>query len=190
VLLVTARPDDAGFIDQRAIAKELLDEVQAQVAEGRLEVELLRPPTLEALQQRLRDNKRPVHILHFDGHGTFDGDPAAQPGPLLSGGGQQGQLAFEDADGRMDLVAADTLANVLQAAGVRLAVLTACQSAVGAADDAFSSVAGRLIRGGVDAVVAMGASVLVVAAARYVEAFYRDACRPDAMCIVEIAMRR
>ncbi len=173
VLLVTARPDGAGFIDQRAIARELLDEVQAQVAEGRLEVELLRPPTLEALQRRLRDVRRPVHILHFDGHGAFDGDPA-QHGQLLSDPRAQGKLAFEDDDGRLELVAADRLANVLQGGGVRLAVLTACQSAVGAADDAFSSVAGRLIQGGVDAVVAMGASVLVVAAARYVEAFYRE----------------
>src|SRR5262249_1620497 len=86
VLLVTARPDDAGFIDQRAIAKELLDEVQPQAAEGRIMIELLRPPTLAALQQRLRDKQRPVHILHFDGHGTFDGDPSAQQGPLLRGG--------------------------------------------------------------------------------------------------------
>jgi tetratricopeptide (TPR) repeat protein len=173
VLLVTARPDDAGFIDQRAIARELLDEVQAQAAEGRIEIELLRPPTLAALQQRLRDKKRPVHILHFDGHGAFAGEVAGSHEQLLSGRAQ-GWLAFEDDDGKTQLVAADTLANVLQAVGVRLAVLTACQSAVGAAEDAFSSVAGRLIKGGVDAVVAMGASVLVVAAARYVEAFYRE----------------
>jgi tetratricopeptide (TPR) repeat protein len=178
VLLVTARPDDAGFIDQRAIAKELLDEVQAQVAEGRLDVELLRPPTLAALQRRLRDKARPVHILHFDGHGVFDAGAVGAHEQLLSDG-QQGQLAFEDDNGKIELVPADMLANVLQVGGVRLAVLTACQSAVGAADDAFSSVAGRLIKGGVDAVVAMGASVLVVAAARYVEAFYRELARGE-----------
>lgn len=176
VLLVTARPDDAGFIDQRAIAKELLDEVQSQVAEGRLEVELLRPPTLDALRERLRDTRNPVHILHFDGHGAFAGTPEGSDTHALEGR-PQGLLAFEDDAGKMDLVAADMLGNVLQAAGVRLAVLTACQSAVGDAEDAFSSVAGRLIKGGVDAVVAMGASVLVVAAARYVEAFYRELAR-------------
>jgi len=176
VLLVTARPDDAGFIDQRAIARELLDEVQGQIDEGKLELEFLRPPTLEALQQRLRDAKRPVHILHFDGHGAF---PEAQPdmsSELKLGGdpAPQGVLAFEDETGKTQLVDADTLANVLQQSSVRLAVLTACQSAVGATDDAFSSIAGRLIKGGADAVVAMGASVLVAAAARYVEAFYRE----------------
>src|SRR5207249_1156176 len=56
-------------------------------------------------------------------------------------------------------------------------VLTACQSAMSAADDAFSSVAARLIKGGVDAVAAMSSSVLVASATRYVEAFYRELAR-------------
>ena len=176
VLLVTARPDDTGFIDQRAIARELLDEVQEQIAEGKLALEFLRPPTLQALQQRLRDKTRPVHILHFDGHGTFDSTDVGQQNHVLSGK-PRGKLAFEDAAGRLALVDADTLANVLQASNTPLAVLTACQSARSTPDDAFSSVAGRLIKGGVDAVVAMSASVLVVTAARYVEAFYRELAR-------------
>ncbi len=65
------------------------------------------------------------------------------------------------------------LAKVLRDSGVRLAVLTACQSALSAADDAFSSVAAQLIRSGVDAVVAMSARVLVASATCYVEALYR-----------------
>jgi len=70
-------------------------------------------------------------------------------------------------------VKAENVAQVLQDSGVRLAVLTACQSAMGAADDAFSSVAAQLIRSGVDAVTAMSASGLTVSATRYAEAFYR-----------------
>ena len=81
-------------------------------------------------------------------------------------GGEQGKLAFEDAEGKLDLVKADDLAQVLQDSGVKLAVLDACQSAMGAADDVFSSVAARLIQGGVDAVVAMSASVLVASSTR------------------------
>lgn len=56
---------------------------------------------------------------------------------------------------------------------MKLALLTACKSAVSAADDAFSSVAGRLIRGGVDAVIAMSASLLVASATSYTRTFYR-----------------
>jgi hypothetical protein len=63
---------------------------------------------------------------------------------------------------------------VLQHRGVRLVVLTACQSAVSAPDDALSSVAAQLLQGeGADAVVAMSASLLTVSAARYAETFYR-----------------
>jgi tetratricopeptide (TPR) repeat protein len=173
ILLVTARPQGTGFVNPRSIAHQLLNEVQSQIEAGAIELEFLRPPTLSALRHRLGDSKRPaVHLLHFDGHGTFALNELPQDGLRLSGGGQ-GMLAFEDDEGKLDLVKAEDVAQVLQHSGVRLAVITACQSAMSASDDAFSSIAARLIRGGLDAVVAMSASVLVVSAARYVEAFYR-----------------
>ncbi|MBS1967979.1 MAG: CHAT domain-containing protein, partial [Chloroflexi bacterium SZAS-1] len=177
VLLVTARPDDAGFVDPRGIARELLDEVErGDQASGAppIAVEFLRPPTLPALTERLANTALPpIHILHFDGHGVFAAATPAADGLVLGEAGGRGMLAFETADGLLDLVPADRLAEVLNGSGVRLAMLTACQSAMTGGDDPFSSVAGRLIRGGVDAVVAMSASVLVASAARYVEAFYR-----------------
>jgi len=174
ILLVTARPEGAGFIDPRGIARELLDEVQNHINEGSIAVEFLRPPTLRALRARLSDTKRPsVHILHFDGHGAYKPEELSQDGLRLNGSGM-GILAFENDEGKLELIDAGELAQVLQDSGVQLAVLNACQSDVGASDDAFSSVATKLIAGGVDAVVAMGASVLVVSAARFVEAFYRE----------------
>src|SRR6266571_1752900 len=173
ILLVTARPTGTGFLDPRGVARELLDEVEEQVKSGAIELDFLRPPTLTALRNRLKDISCPVHILHFDGHGVFEGAVDNQDG-LHKSGGQQGKLAFEDSDGNLDLVEADQLAQVLQDSGVRLAVLDACQSAMGAADNAFSSVAARLIQGGVDTVVAMSTSVLVAATTRYFEAFYRE----------------
>src|SRR5579859_5709352 len=136
-------------------------------------LEFLRPPTLSALRTRLEDTTRPIHILHFDGHGIFEGEAVSQSGVSKSGGGQ-GKLAFEHEDGKLDLVDAGKLAQVLQDSGVRLAVLDACQSAMGSDVDAFSSVATRLIQGGVDNVVAMSASVLVAATTRYFERFYRE----------------
>ncbi|HLX56615.1 MAG TPA: CHAT domain-containing protein, partial [Ktedonobacteraceae bacterium] len=172
VLLVTARPEETGFVDPRGIARELLDEVQGQIETGAIELEFLRPPTLKALRQRLRDSKRPVHVLHFDGHGAFDEKIGGHDEHLLDGSGH-GKLAFEDDKGQLDLVDAEDLAQVLQDSRIKLTVLTACQSAMSSADDAFSSVAARLIRGGIDAVVAMSASVLVASATLYVEAFYR-----------------
>ncbi len=137
--------------------------MQQQVDSGVIALEFLRPPTLPALRTRLSDaSLPPIQVLHFDGHGVF-----------AKGKNAQGMLAFENDQGRVDLVRAEDVAQVLQDSGVRLAVLTACQSALGAADDAFSSVAAQLIRSGVDAVMAMSASVLVVTASRYAEALYR-----------------
>ncbi len=54
VLLVTARPEEAGFVDQRVIAREMLDAVKERQPEGRVSVvvELMRPPTVAALRRR------------------------------------------------------------------------------------------------------------------------------------------
>ena len=173
VLLITARPDNAGFVDPRNIARELLDEVQEQVENGTIAVEFLRPPTLHALRTRLSDTKRsPIHVLHFDGHGAFRPDQVSQNGLVLSGQGQ-GLLAFEDEEGQLDLIKAEEVAQVLQDSGVHLVVLNACASAM-SSDDALSSVAAHLIRSGIDAVIAMSGSVLVACATRYVEAFYHE----------------
>lgn len=176
VLLVTARPKGTGFVDPRGIARELVDELDEQVRAGTVALEVLRPPSVAALRSRLRDRAHPpIHILHFDGHGMFydDVDERSRLAGRLSGS-QQGVLAFEQEGGGLDLVGAADMAHVLQDSGVKLVVLNACQSAIGSADDAFSSVAAQLIRGGVDAVVAMSASILVDTAARYVKAFYHE----------------
>jgi hypothetical protein len=164
VLLVTSRPKDVKFSDPRSIALEMLDEVQnlvdaGNIKAGDIELEFLRPPTLHALTQRL-SNGPLVHVLHFDGHGDFNEN------------NKRGELFFEQDDGTTDKVDAEHFRQVIQG-GVGLVVMTACKSDVGSIDDAFSSVATRLIQGGIDAVVAMSASVLVTTAIRYTEEFYR-----------------
>lgn len=192
ILLVTARPEGAGFVDPRSIARELLDEVQPAIDAGTVALEFLRPPTLSALQERLRDTKRPpIHILHFDGHGIFaDGQRDLQADPHLLQGGLQGMLAFETEEGTLDLVKAENLAQTLLDSGIQLAVLTACQSAMGVASDVFSSVAARLIRGGIKAVSAMSASVLVVSAARYTEAFYKELAKDASVALAQERARQ
>ncbi len=129
VLLITARPEGIDFVDPRGIAHELLDELQDQIQAGAVVLEFLRPPTLFALHARLKNTEQPVHVLHFDGHGAFDERI-----------GEQGILIFETDAGWPGEVKASDLAKVLRDSGVRLAVLTACQSAMGSTKDAFSSV--------------------------------------------------
>src|SRR6266702_215401 len=166
ILLVTARPEDKKFVDPRVIARELLDEVEEHIEAGEIDaseikLEFLRPPTLDALRNRLSRSPQ-IHVLHFDGHGTFDSR------------NKQGTLSFEYPNGQLHPVESDTIAQVLLGSDVKLMVMTACQSAEGSVDDVFSSVAARLVQAEINAVVAMSASILVSGAVLYAEAFYRS----------------
>lgn len=181
VLLITARPEGTPHVDQRIIARELLRELDDPSAEA-IELEFLRPPTLEALFRRL-GRAPPVHVLHFDGHGVF------RPGAGRAEGGQ-GALVFEDGEGRAAFIVADVLAKVMRRQRVPLGVLTACQSATLDRRSAFGSVATQLVRGGVDAVVAMSASVLTVSAAQYSKSFYRALARGAAAPAAHKAARQ
>src|SRR6266487_1163998 len=147
VLVVVARPDDAGFFDSRADSVPLLDALD-ELGE-RSAVEFLYPPTLKALTARLRDKKAPpVHVVHFDGHGVYDA------------GLGLGYLLFEDDQHKGDRVDANRLGTLLNQCGVPLMVLNACQSAAQEEANPYASVAARLIRAGVGSVLAMNYSVL------------------------------
>jgi hypothetical protein len=161
VLLVIARPEGTGFVDPRSVARGMLDALEP--LGGAVQVDFLRPPTLKALDDALRQaetEKRPYHIVHFDGHGVYHRQIGL------------GQLAFEHDDCSLDLVDADRLGALLNECGIPLAVLNACQSAQGDQANPFSSVATRLLEAGVGGVLSMSHSVLAVTAARFMAAFY------------------
>ena len=69
ILLVTARPDDEGYVSYRSISRllvELIDELKFPA-----DIHVLRPPTFDSLRDHLRANPNFYHILHFDGHGAY-----------------------------------------------------------------------------------------------------------------------
>lgn len=177
ILMVTCRPDGAGFIDPRSIAGPLLDALQ-EIPE-QVEVEFLRPPTLNALDARLRDPHLPrVHIVHFDGHGVYDKNIGL------------GFLLFEDEKQEMDRVDAERLGTLLNESGVPLMVLNACQSGQPDERNPFASVASRLIESGVGGVVAMNYSVLVETARRFTAHFYGELARGHSAATALDAARR
>jgi CHAT domain-containing protein len=77
-------------------------------------------------------------VLHFIGHGDFD------PGR------DEGLLALVGEDGRVNLVAAHRLVDLLRQARPmpRLVVLNSCSGAAAGASDLFSGTAAALVRGG------------------------------------------
>ncbi|KOX21726.1 hypothetical protein ADK67_25515 [Saccharothrix sp. NRRL B-16348] len=153
VLMVIARPRGASDVGYQVIARPLLRRLEA--VRGPVELEVLRPPTLEALDSALqaaRQAGRPFQIVHFDGHGA------------LTGG--TGVLHFERRG-----EPAHRVAEVLNRAQVPVVVLNACQSgALGKHLEA--AVATQLLAGGALAVVAMAYNVYAVAAAEFMTAFY------------------
>jgi tetratricopeptide (TPR) repeat protein len=168
ILLITARPDDeaCGYIDHRSSALPLVEATEA--LPGLVKLHLLSPPTLPALRaelERARDQKRPYHVVHFDGHGVYD--------PSVGLGG----LCFERPEDSNKLeqrrhvtVNSNELGPLLRDHRIPLVCLDACQSAQ--AGQASESVASALLKVGVASVVAMSHSLLVETSRRFVEAFY------------------
>ncbi|MDM8557467.1 tetratricopeptide repeat protein [Candidatus Parabeggiatoa sp. HSG14] len=180
LLFVISRPQGAGFIDPRMEAKAVLTALtEANV--NQVEVEFLRQATFDSLINRLEDEVLPaVDIVHFDGHGVFDSTgQLAEKGVELPGMKKEttdtanmGYLLFEDDKGDKALVSADTLGEMLHQQKVSLIVLSACQSAKVAGEDALNSVAARLVHAGIPSVLAMTYSVLVTTAHLLFQEFY------------------
>jgi hypothetical protein len=81
--MVIARPAGLRDVGYQMIARPLVERLSA--VRGRVDLDVLRPPTLEAMHKALAAaaaESGPYHILHFDGHGTFgSGSAGAAAGP-------------------------------------------------------------------------------------------------------------
>jgi tetratricopeptide (TPR) repeat protein len=173
VLMVIARPGGQTDIRYRSIADPLLQAVRR--APGPVDLTVLRPPTIEALEQRLRQAReqgRPYGVLHLDVHGELTGDGGTLLLEGLRGGAQRvdvGRLAAAVAAGKPPLV-----------------VLNACESgAVGRSIE--TAIAARLAD--TAAVVAMGFRMPVTAAATYVAALYERLLAGDEIAVAVRAGR-
>ena len=191
LLFVVSRPSGAGFIDPRGEAQAVIKAIEQEAA-GCVEVEFLRPATLDNLVERLEDKRQPkVDIVHFDGHGVFDvngnlqaqakySDPGLTKGERKAGA-NTGYLLFEDKEGESALITAETLGDMLNRQQVALMVSSACQSATVAGEDAMGSVAARLTHAGIPTVLAMTHSVLVSTTQQLFAKFYQRLVRGESM---------
>ncbi len=126
---------------------------------GQVVVDRLEPPTLSALQNRLRE--KPVHVLHFVGHGAFD-DQAGQ-----------GILLLEDEGGHANPVTGADLGTLLSDhQPMRVALLNACQGAQTSEHDPYAGVAQKLVQQGIPAVIAMRTAISDPSAIAFSREFY------------------
>src|SRR5215471_9074138 len=132
VLMVIARPSGLTDVGYQMIARPLIERLSA--VRGLVRLDVLRPPTLEAMAKALDSavaEGEPYHILHFDGHGTFgNGSAGVAAGSTHFDNATtaRGYLAFEGEGGGEHLVPADEFALAVSQAKVPLMVLNACRS--------------------------------------------------------------
>jgi hypothetical protein len=130
--------------------------------QGWLEYDVVRgrEATARDLGELLRAKE--YHVFHFLGHGALEPDTG------------EGMLLLEGADGLSDPLRADQLARLLgDEREIRLVFLNACQTAAASESAPFSSVAGRLVRIGVPAVVATLYPISDPAATSFAREFYQ-----------------
>ncbi len=142
ILLVICRPvDDGDYAPFRSVASRLLKSLSAEAREV-FQLEVLRPPTFARLTRVLRDAKaanKPYHVVHFDGHGVFDGRGVYALSNTLPedmskftdrGAGPQGFLLFESdtTTNRREFVDGSRLGKLLVQNNVSLLVLNACRA--------------------------------------------------------------
>lgn len=185
ILYVTARPHEYAQLasDQEAITTSVASSPE------RFVFVKLGKNTHQALKQRLMDTTQPpVHVLHFDGHGTFGRqcpdckvvnyahEQRCKCGTPLSNANApaRGYLLFEDEKGAADFIDTTVFLDGIQRSEVRLVVLSSCQGArVRGADLLLAGVGPGLILAGVPAVVAMQFSILDKDAIQFNEEFYK-----------------
>jgi hypothetical protein len=161
--LLALLPEPRG--EQKLSSQSEWDQIQKDLAplaeQGALLAERLKPPTLEALGQRIDQN--PCHVLHIVAHG----------GPGNRGSG--GLLKLEDSVGCTDPTSGLELARAFERREApRLVVLNACHGARAGMNDAFDGMAQHLLSRGIPAVIAMRAAISDAAAVDFATALYRE----------------
>lgn len=201
VLLVIARPQAGNDVPFRSVAIPLLKGF-GQDARQYIQLDVLRPPTYPTLADTLRQahtNGQPYHIVHFDGHGTYNtperveqlgGEKIINRQNYKNGAQPHGFLLFEnpDHDSNVELVDGSRLGQLLDDCGVPLLILNACKSAYAETEIGegpqevsqyhetvrqFGSLAQIIVNAGVVGVVAMAYNIYVVTAAQFGAQLYK-----------------
>ncbi|NJN58420.1 MAG: CHAT domain-containing protein [Leptolyngbyaceae cyanobacterium SL_5_9] len=193
LLVVTARPGEENDVNHRTISRPLIELIQQ--SQLRVQVDLLRPATFEALTEHLDDKGAGFyHIVHLDMHGAVmsyaavqdlrEQEQKSQPTSRLTFQkfgeelqpfeGLKAFLSFESGTpGQSDLREAAELAKLLTGKQIPVCILNACQSAKQVrGDERETSLGAALMAAGMQTVLAMGYSVTVSAAEILMRSLY------------------
>ena len=194
LLVVVARPKEDRDIGYRTISRPLVEAIRHAKSKLRVNIELLRPGTYEALAKHLEAKGNGYyHIVHFDVHGALkdyesyrygiDNEIYLQPRygreEIKPYQGVKAFLALEgNQKGEYDPVEASEIEDLLTSQNIPVCILNACQSGkqlnqTEAEDNRETSLGSRLMNAGMQMVVAMSYSITVTAAKIIMEQIYK-----------------
>jgi hypothetical protein len=147
VIAVFSSPYDQDPLDidrEKAVLEEAVRQLNQAVEQDLIAIKWSgRPANREAVQQALSEG---ADIFHYAGHAIYE--QASQKGQIILEG------EGEDDDYGSDFYRGEQLAQLLRNAGVRLAVLGACETGRRAGQNVWSGVAPALTRQKIPAVIA------------------------------------
>jgi hypothetical protein len=158
VLATAAKPADEGRVREAPT----LEAITGLGAHLDVRVEVLENPTVERFLTAVED-LRP-HVIHLIAHGAYDRDFG------------EGQIALVAEDGNAAWIPDHQFADLFEQVGAipRMLLLHACEGGTVDFGATFAGLAPRLIRAGVQAVVAMQYPVTNAAANAFSVAFYEE----------------
>ena len=159
MLVIISAPDDPRIspLNTEKEQEIILEAVDKLEREQKIKVDFTEDATFENIEGYL--NERNYHIVHFTGHGiNIDG---------------KGHLVFETEDRKAKLIDNKTLSDLFSERGIRLVVLSSCESAKGSNKEAFGDLASMLSQRRIPAVVAMQYSVIDDVATKFAYNFYK-----------------
>lgn len=183
LLFIPSHPQDLLKLPPDEERLAVWNGLQGLVDSGKLTLDILTPSTYDTLYERL--DQAEYNIIHFDGHGIFGQRcPRCQAfhyphivtcqkcSRSLDDVTPLGYLAFEDSEGKADVVSTKVMEDLLLRKGIRLAFISACQSSVVHGGSLFGGLGPGLIRAGIPAVIAMQFSVPVKTAVNFAKKVY------------------
>ncbi|MGO9021367.1 MAG: CHAT domain-containing protein [Syntrophobacteraceae bacterium] len=159
LLVMISSPAGYRRLDVQQETENMQKALGPLISRGRVQMTWMEEATLIALQHRLREKE--YHIFHFIGHGGFDRKS------------DEGVLVLERKDGSGWSADGHRVGTLLHdCPSLRLVVLNSCEGARNARRDPFASVAAKLLRQSIPAVVAMQFEITDEAAIIFSTEFY------------------
>ncbi len=159
MLVIVSSPNDPEIapLNTEFEQEVILEAVDRLYRDHRMEVDFAEDASFETIQSYL--NETDYHIVHFTGHGAYKNG--------------KGYLLLEKEDGGARAVDSGTIVEMLSGQGVRLLVLSACQSGKKSSKEAYADIASNLAKAKIPAVLAMQYPILDKSATKLASVFYQ-----------------